>query len=223
MIPPAMHDKTATLVHQVVDHGLELQARLSRGETPDLETEQAVIKNLLMFEDSEPRGAASGDYAEWEAAGGKKFLGVRYALVCWLDEVFCSESEWGQSWNERKLEVELYGTNDRAWRFWEQARLAQIRGGGEAFEAFYLCVMLGFRGELNDQPHKLQSWTSAAKMQLGRVDEIDWRFESDFDEASTASPLKGRMHFQRMVLAAWAALIFLTPLAAFVLVRKFAG
>ncbi|QDU93850.1 DotU family type IV/VI secretion system protein [Lignipirellula cremea] len=219
-----MHPKTATLVYQVVDYGLRLQERLRQGESPDLETEQAVIKNLLMFDDSDGGPAArQGQAAEWDAAQGKRFFGVRYALVCWLDEVFCSDSDWGKAWNERKLEVELYGTNDRAWRFWEQARLAQIRGGGEAFEAYYLCVMLGFRGEFREHPHKLQSWTGAAKLQLGKVAELDWRYESDFDEKSTAPPLRGRARFRRMMVAAWAAVLLLTPVTAFFLVRKFAG
>ena len=42
----------------------------------------------------------------------------------WLDELFILYSSWESAWNERKLEGSLYGSNDRAWRFWEQARIA---------------------------------------------------------------------------------------------------
>ena len=73
-----------------------------------------------------------------------RFLGVRYGLTCWLDELFILYSPWERLWNERKLEASLYGTNDRAWRFWEQARLAESRAGSSALEVFYLCVILGF-------------------------------------------------------------------------------
>ena len=66
-------------------------------------------------------------------------------MVCWLDELFLVDSAWDARWNESKLELALYGTNDRAWHFWEQARLADTRPGTEALSAFFLCVMLGFR------------------------------------------------------------------------------
>ena len=37
-------------------------------------------------------------------------------------------------WNERKFEVEFYETNDRAWRFWVQARMAAERAALQAIE-----------------------------------------------------------------------------------------
>ena len=47
-------------------------------------------------------------------------LDIRYAMVCWIDELFILNSVWGTQWNEQKLEVDLFGTNDRAWKFWEK-------------------------------------------------------------------------------------------------------
>ena len=78
------------------------------------------------------------------------FLGVQYALTCWLDEVFMLDAPtwWSQQWEADSLEVRLYGgSQERAWRFWDQARKAEgPRGSPEALEAFLWCVMLGFKG-----------------------------------------------------------------------------
>jgi type VI protein secretion system component VasF len=78
------------------------------------------------------------------------FLGVQYALTCWLDEVFMLDAPpwWGQQWEADSLEVRLYGgSQERAWRFWDQARRAEgPRGSPEALEAFLWCAMLGFKG-----------------------------------------------------------------------------
>ena len=105
-----MREETAGLVHGVFRHGLDLKDRLAGGASPSLATEQAMLMRLL-----EGTPEAKGPSDPQVAAD------VRYALVCWLDELFVDETPWGGQWNERKLEVALYGTNDRAWRFWERA------------------------------------------------------------------------------------------------------
>ena len=50
------------------------------------------------------------------------FLGMRYALACWLDEILI-DAGW-REWDENKLESALYRTNIRYSNFWNQARLA---------------------------------------------------------------------------------------------------
>ncbi len=159
-----MQSQLANLVHPVISYGLDLQARLKSGARPNLEHEQTILKDLLLSEFEARRWTDyGGDFGRGgepsvshRAVGqriGNHFLGVRYALVGWLDELFTCDSPWAALWNEQKLEVELYGTNDRAWKFWEQARLAQARPGSEALEVMFLCVMLGFRGE-SARPHR---------------------------------------------------------------------
>ena len=54
--------------------------------------------------------------------GRSEFLGIRYALTCWLDEMLI-EAGW-REWDENKLESALYRTNIRYGNFWQQARLA---------------------------------------------------------------------------------------------------
>jgi type VI secretion system protein ImpK len=230
-----MREQIAEIVHPVIAHGLQLQQTLRRGETPDLEHEQTVLKDLLLsdFESLRWRDFG-GDAAVGRAADDQQlsddrkhaadhFLGVRYALVCWLDELFCNESAWGQKWNEFKLEMELYGSNDRAWKFWEQARIARSRPGVDALEVCYLCVMLGFRGEYRSSPEKLEQWLGSARRLLGKVRELECRYAADFDPPSATLPLRGRDMLRRMALAAWISLLVFIPTVSFLLIRKLGG
>jgi type VI secretion system protein ImpK len=50
--------------------------------------------------------------------------------------------------------------------FWHQERLVQQRPGGDALEAFFLCVMLGFRGNLRNHPTKLRAWFDATQARI---------------------------------------------------------
>ncbi len=153
-----MREEIAELVHPVVAYALDLRARLDRGEKPDFGAEQAELRSRLKTQNEAQR------WPEY-AGDGERFLGIRYALTCWVDEVLI-DSPWEREWNERKLEEQLYFTNDRAFRFWQQADVAQARSGTDALEVFYLCVMLGFRGEGPTQPQTLTGWRDAVEEQL---------------------------------------------------------
>ena len=163
-----MRQEIANLVHPILAAGLRLQQRLARGESPSFEAEQATLVGLLTGAGRRPadfegdlHGERSG--VEREPDGQKDaFLGARYALICWLDEMFVLDSPWSERWNEHKLEIRLCATNDRAWRFWDQARLASGRPGVDALEVFFLCVMLGFSGELGEDPQRLAEWAAGA-------------------------------------------------------------
>ena len=230
-----MRDNIAQLVHPVLAHGLQLVARLRAGEAVDLEQEQAILKDLLLSDFESLRwhefggDAASGILAPGAEAldvrqhAADHFLGVRYLLVCWLDEIFCNGSTWGTRWNERKLEVELYGTNDRAWKFWDQAKIARSRPGTDALEVAYLCVALGFRGQLQSDAERLRTWIDSAKRRLGKVDELSWRYAADFEPPALVPPLVGREQLRRMAFAGWISLLVLIPIVSFLLIRKLGG
>ncbi|HET6572203.1 MAG TPA: DotU family type IV/VI secretion system protein [Fimbriiglobus sp.] len=152
-----MHDKIVRRMHEVFGYGLDLKERLERGESPTFVTEHARLLSLLLAGgelDFDPayRGdlASPAGRANMTRDLSNLFLGVQYALACWLDEVFLLDapSWWGQQWETDSLEVRLYGgSQERAWRFWDQARKAEgPRGSPEALEAFLWCVMLGFKG-----------------------------------------------------------------------------
>ena len=233
-----MRERIAQLVHPLLAHGLQLRSRLERGEQPELEEEQAILKDLLLSDFESLRWAEFGGDAangplhakrpagsEEDTIDGRKhgadhFLGIRYLLVCWLDELFCNESTWGTRWNEQKLEKELYGTNDRAWKFWDQAAIARSRPGTDAIEVAYLCVALGFRGKLRGDVARLRTWIDSAKRRLGKVDDSAWKGVVDYRPPAEVPPLAGRRKLHRMALTAWVSLLLLIPIVSTWLVHK---
>lgn len=163
-----MRDEIASLVYPVLTHGLNLKARLARGERPNLLTEQAALKGLLGSATQAAPWGSDGAPIHMSTAGRGAFLGIRYALTCWLDEIMV-ESSWGHEWNEQKLEQALYHSNLRYEKFWEQANLAEAMPGSDAHEAFLLCVLLGFRGKLGEEPDRLRSWVENARTRIGKT------------------------------------------------------
>lgn len=231
-----MRQEIADLVHPIFAAGLELRERLERGETPLLEAEQARLIGMLLA-DAEARRLPeyggdipddrtlllerSGELGMRSLSDGpSRYLGIRYALVCWLDELFILDSSWAEKWNEYKLEVRLYGGNDRAWRFWEQARLAANRSGQDSLIAFFLCVMLGFSGELLEDPAQLAGWVAATRAQLARGADRGWRPPPELDPGTHVPPLRGRESLQRMILIGGLIMLTLVPLVAWLIARQ---
>ena len=211
-----MQDVIGNLVHPVFAYGLDLKNRLERGDSPTIEIEQAALKGLLLSEIESRRFAAYGGDLDAKVdgprgPGGQAFLGIRYALTCWLDELFILDSAWSSAWNERKLEVAFYGTNDRAWKFWEQARIAEGRAGNDALEVFFLCVILGFRGELREEPERLQAWAAASRTQVARGYGQEWNYPAQLEPPSDVPPLQGLERLQRVARVAMVALLVLVP------------
>src|SRR5262245_37365538 len=112
--PPRMSNDVDILVHTVLRHGIQLKDRLRKGEQFDLKNEQAVLKRLLLtdeqarqlpdFGSDAPPPMTQGELYGTPIARerGDAFLGVRYALVSWLDEMFLIDSPWDAEWNENK-------------------------------------------------------------------------------------------------------------------------
>src|SRR5262245_34708680 len=124
-----MRKEIADLVYPVFTYALRVKEQLARGDSPTLSREQAGPKGLLKSESEARRWSDySGEQSVGASIAGRgspsSFLGIRYALVCWLDEIFILDSPWRREWNEKKLETELYGTNERNEKFWEQAKRA---------------------------------------------------------------------------------------------------
>ncbi len=222
-----MQEELANLVHPIFSRALNLRDRLEKGEgeTPAIEAEQAELRNLLLTDLEAQRWSDFGG-DELQRHGGQTvaaaapFLGARYALICWLDELFILYSPWDDQWNERKLEVALYGTNDRSWRFWEQTTVAERRSTADALEVFYLCVMLGFRGELRETPDKLQAWVAATQAGLTRRGAGEWPHPPELDPPTNVPPLRAREGLKRVVWLCGVALLVLIPVVAFFVVQQ---
>jgi type VI secretion system protein ImpK len=209
-----MQEQIANVVYPVITYGLNLKERLERGEHLDMLDEQAALKGRLLSDNDATRFSDYGSdkrqddsvISSRSSADGRRsmdtFLGIRYALVCWLDELFIANSPWGAEWNEHKLETDLYRSNDRAWLFWEQAKRAESRQGSDALEVFFLCVMLGFRGEWRDYPDKLQAWVNSAQARLAQSMGKDFAVPPEIQAPVSVPPLHGRARLQRMLLVA---------------------
>ncbi len=164
-----MRDDHANQVHDIILHGLKLRDRVAAGDRPHVGSEQAKLKGMLGSSNSPaPWGSESdANVSVGTVQTERSFLGMRYAITCWLDEMLI-ETGW-REWDENKLESALYRTNIRYSNFWAQARLAEATPSGlEAQEVFLLCVLLGFRGELGEQPDKLREWVSATRTRVTR-------------------------------------------------------
>lgn len=84
---------------------------------------------------------------------------VKYALCCWVDEVF-TYSTWADKdlWKEKYLEKEFFGERVAFHEFFEKANEASREAHTNALEVYYICVVLGFRGVYRgaDQPQRIQ-------------------------------------------------------------------
>jgi type VI secretion system protein ImpK len=230
-----MREEIANLVFPILESGLELKERLQRNEPLSFTAEQSKLKAMLK---SDLEARAWPDYggdAPPEGIGGfprgavmaaraplpNQFLGIRYALVCWLDEIFTLDSSWADQWENQALEFELYSTRDRAWRFWEpQAELAATRS--DALEAFLLCVVLGFRGNRRDQPDRLLRWVRENQKRIARYQaEKPWQQPPGLTPREHVPFRVGLEEFQRMGRVWGAVLLLVIPLATFALVLRF--
>jgi type VI secretion system protein ImpK len=232
-----MREDLANLVHPVLAHALAVKERLDRGEAPALDATQAVLKDLLLTDLEAKRWVDYGgetvlptavaqpepraEPGQEGAARPEPFAGARYALVCWLDELFILYSPWSAQWNERKLEVTLYGSNDRAWKFWQQTHLAEERPTPDALEVFFLCVMLGFRGDRGDEPERLRAWVSTNQARLTRLKDEEWPAPPELDPTTDVPPLRARERFQRVVYFGGVVVLLLIPVLAFLVVNQF--
>lgn len=214
-----MSDQADKLVYPLLKFGLDLKELLERGEPADMEKAQSdLIRRLAdkrwneLGEGGQFDPSMSQSVAGPRPSGAARFLGIRYALVCWLDEVFVLDPRWGQDWNERPLEWALYGTRDRATLFWEQAERAEVRPGSDALEVYYLCVMLGYRGDYRDRPDKLRAWVERVRPQVLRgYGEEPPQLDNSTPE-NNVPLLTGRDRFQTMFIV-WGRVLLLLAFA----------
>jgi type VI secretion system protein ImpK len=213
-----MRDEIASLVYPVLEHGLKLKERLARGERSNQANEQAALRSLLGRAPRTQPWAGEGDPTKSLDAG--RFLGIRYFLACWLDEIFIDDSPWGQGWNNNKLELQLYGTQKRYARFWDQADLTEgVAHGAEALEAALLCVYFCFRGERGEDPERLRDWVAKARKRVGGAAHEPSVPERPFP--TDVPPLAAEDGYRRMLRAFNWGVLALAPPTLFFLVKLF--
>lgn len=187
-----MREDLADVVFPVLAHGLRVLERLREGEKLDMVAVQSELRTLLR---TTPEAQKYPDYA----GDGEHFLGVRYALACWLDEVFIRDSPWRVPWTEKQMEWSLYNSSDRAWKFWRQADVAEARQGTDAVEAYYLCAMLGFRGELIEKTNDFLDRCDRYKVQITRTQSQEFPGPQALEPEPSNAPRRARDKLRRAV------------------------
>jgi len=211
-----MREDLAKNVFPVLEHGIRLKNRLNRGERPNFALEQAALKSLLGSPHQPPPWGGSGDSDG--ASDRHRFLGVRYALTCWLDEIFI-DSPWKREWDENKLEQMLFQTNIRYSNFWAQSRLAESTpGNSDAQEAFLFCVLLGFRGELGERPNEMREWVTAARARASKGMGKELSPLPEKTPESNVPMLLGIESYQRMVKTFIIGMVPIVLVSAFLLI-----
>lgn len=196
-----MNKRLSDLVYGVIQSALDLKDRLDKEDpsTLDIETEQ---RELLSRIQNDSAARLVPDFL----GDNQMFLGVRYALACWLDELFIVHSSWSNLWNERKLEVLLYDSLVRAEKFWDQADLVlsrpgtpkiAFRPGPDAIEAFFLFIVLGFRGKFLNNPAKIREYVESMRILVAKTD--PWVPPRDIPVKPNPAPLEGRETLQRTI------------------------
>lgn len=203
-----MKDKYARVVHEVFGHGLDLKARIQRGETASLQVEQQRFIQMLNGQselNQDPTYVGDSANARQTTNPNKAmepFLGIRYALACWLDEIFIApDSPWSAAWTESTLETYLHGSSqDRGWRFWENAIKAEARSGSDALEVYLWCVLLGFRGKPEESRiNSVTRWIDSVRKRVIDVMPKEFALPTEREAPIDVPPLRNRERFAIML------------------------
>jgi type VI secretion system protein ImpK len=194
-----MNQDFGNFVYKLLTSALDLKDRVDRNELLDFEGERNKLLNMIEKE----KGRLPADYR-----GDGVFLGVRYALTCWVDELFIIHSPlaWADKWKERNLEYEIFQTSLAATRFWEQtdivlgrpnASKTSVTPGVDALESFFLCVVLGFRGEYYDNVPLVREYIDEMRNKLTHT--APWPPIRDLGVQTNVEPLEGHAVLRRAV------------------------
>jgi type IV/VI secretion system ImpK/VasF family protein len=222
-----MHEAVARYVHPVFRRGLELAQRSAAGGSIEVDREQTELEGLLFHEPADELASelAAIDRSEDAAAPGRPartkpaIEDIRYLLICWLDDLFILSSSLADEWSESKLEVKLTGRNDRSATFWVHVREAERRHQTNVLEVAYLCVALGFRGELADDPERLTEWVERTRRKL--ASDQPQPAPAALSWTPVAHPLDGLKRFRRMAFLAALVALASIPIVALLLTSRF--
>ncbi|MEZ6130728.1 MAG: DotU family type IV/VI secretion system protein [Planctomycetaceae bacterium] len=112
-------------------------------EAPDTrqlhKLQRQLMADLQAMEQKVNSGQAGIPSGEW--------LTVKRVLVYWADEVLTGHI---RDWDDYTLEQEYFGEKNRAWKFYVEGEQAVPTASSEVAELFYLAIVLGFVGDIED-------------------------------------------------------------------------
>jgi type VI secretion system protein ImpK len=204
-----MIDDVAALVSPFFLAALAFKGALADGHAPPIDRAQKELAKGLSVEVS----------PGWARPGLEE---ARYALACWADETFIDHpSAWSKSWNEQKLEMALFRTNDRAFRFWTRANHVLALGDADLTEVYLVCVLLGFRGQLAEDPKRLEEWVGAARRLVEAKMATPWVDPPSREPRSYVPPLRGRGRLRGAIARLGVVALVAIPPIIFLSVLRF--
>jgi type VI secretion system protein ImpK len=154
-----MTDAFFDVVAPIIEGVIEFQNGLVRGKHPTVEEQKRSLIELLNRSDDRA-GRTSPELA-------RDFELAKRALVYWIDEILIT-SAWSHAheWANHILEFYLYRESAAAIRFYEKAIEAEKRDNTDPLETFFLCIVLGFRGELAANDEEIRRWATRVHERL---------------------------------------------------------
>lgn len=134
-----MTPEFAQSVNRVFDAVLDLVDRIERRERPDLNEEKKLIRMDL--------DALTGSAANQSSAKREDLELAKRGLIYWVDEVLTTADP---EWKDITLEFDYFAEKNRAWRFYEYGERAARSSSADVVEAWYLCLVLGFEGDIGE-------------------------------------------------------------------------
>jgi len=180
-----MTEGFAELVMPLFRRVVDLRRRLDRGETRSLDD---VFHQVQVWLDETGRRAVT------QPELGRSFERAKFGFVSWIDEIL-TDSEWGRSvgWGSEQhvLEWIVFGSRDRAWRFYEHSDEAEEQGDLDALEVYLLCATLGFKGELAYDADKMTDWVERVYGRVSETGTVEARPFAEEDAGAGLKPLGG--------------------------------
>jgi type IV/VI secretion system ImpK/VasF family protein len=141
-----MTPKFAQLVDPVFLEVFSTIRRLTQGSALTAEDVRTQLGSLIKTVDERLRRGDQDDLAKsWQLA--------KYALVGWIDDLFTFDFVWSNNEPWKPLEQDLYASSTAGENFFSNAaEAAKLTTSSDALETYYVCFMMGFRGELRDNP-----------------------------------------------------------------------
>ena len=142
----------------------------------------------------------------------------RYLLACWLDELFVVDTELSRQWNENKLEMLMFGTNDRAWRFWDHVNSEAVSKNIEVQQIALSCIMHGFQGQMVESHSELSAWVEKCKNSFFMKAQDSWTPPPGLPIIADTPVLKGRGELDSVIRIALVFGVILLPVISFLVV-----
>jgi type VI protein secretion system component VasF len=103
--------------------------------------------------------------------------------------------------------------------FWAHAEAAERRHRADILEVAYLCVALGFRGEMADDPDRLAQWRERMLRKIAH--DQPWPAPPALSWNAVAHPLDGLARSRRMAIVAAVVALLSIPVIALLLTSPF--